>query len=246
MSNTILNLLLSHQTNNDKLRHDNLALYNLEKQAFLQRKIKKCIGQEYELELLGDMYKKIKSLEYTNEKLLKEKTAERNKNSWLWVTINPKSEVTFDFFKKKIEKISKYSCFDGHIYVYEQRGTLEEKNIGKGFHAHILVKRKLQFKPSYCETKIRVGCKALVGNINNPNQVFVAKIGTEYAGDKYKYMTGLKKDEKRDKQKGDITFRKKHNLSSIYKNNISVDVINGWKKETDNVKKNGEGSEGDC
>lgn len=246
MTSTILNLLLSHDTNNDKLRHNNLALYNIEKEAFLQRKIKKCIGQEYELEMLGSMFKKIKSLEYTNGKLLKEKTAEANNNSWLWITINPKSELTFEFFKKKIEKIVKYSCFSSAIYCYEQRGTVEEKNVGKGFHAHILVKRKLTFKPSYCERKVRDGCKTLVGNIKNNNQIFIAKIGSEYAADKYKYMTDTKKSEKQDKQKGDISFRKKHKLSSIYKINISSDIINGWKKQTDNVKEDGKGSEGDC
>lgn len=58
MTSTILNLLLEHETKNVKLRHDNLNLYNIEKEAFLQRKIKKCIGLEYELELLGSMYKK--------------------------------------------------------------------------------------------------------------------------------------------------------------------------------------------
>ena len=59
-------------------------------------------------------------------------------------------------------------------------------------------------------------------------------------------MTDTKKSEKQDKQKGDISFRKKHKLSSIYKINISSDIINGWKKQTDNVKEDGKGSEGDC
>lgn len=236
MNSTILNLLLEHDPKNVKLRHDHLALYNIEKEALLQRKIKRCINQEYQLELLGGMFKKIKSLENTNDKRLKENQAERNSNSYLWITINPKIEVNFEKFKKKVEKIVKYSCFTSALWVYEQRGTIEGGDIGKGFHAHILVKRKLTFKPSYCERKVREGCKTLVGNTNNNNQIFITKIGSEYAKDKYKYMTGSKQSEKQDKQKGDITFRKKYKLSSIYKINISPDVINEWsKKETDNV-----------
>ena len=231
MNDTILNLLLTHENMNVKLRHDNLALYNTERELFLQRKIKKCLSLEFELEKLGDLFKKIKTLEHNNVKLLKEKTAESNQNSWIWLTINPKDSIAFEVFKKKCLKIVKYSCFTGSIYCFEQRGTLEEDNIGKGFHIHALLKRNLNFKPSYCERKIREGCKTLVGNIKNINQINVSKIGNDYAKCKYKYMTEAKKSEKQDKQKGDITFRKKFKLDEIYQNNISVDIINAFKKK---------------
>ena len=208
MNDTILNLLLTHDPRNVKLRHSNLALYNAERELFLQRKIKKCLGLEYELEKLGDLFKNIKTLENNNSKLLKEKTAEANQNSWIWLTINPKESISLEVFRKKCLKIVKYSCFTGAIWCYEQRGTLKEDNIGKGLHIHALLKRNLSFKPSYCERKIREGCKTLVGNIKSINQIVVSKIGNDYAKDKYKYMTEAKKLEKRDKQKGDISFRK--------------------------------------
>lgn len=229
---TLIDTIINHcGTQQINLRHSLFAQYNNEKEELLKRKMKKILNQEYQLEQLGPLYNKLKSLENTNEKRLKEKLAEKNNNAWFWATINPKNDISFEKFRKVIEKIAKYSCFAGCVYTYEQRGTLEEDNLGKGFHAHMIMKRNLNYKPKDLEAKLRRGCKSIVGNILNNHQVNTAKIGYDFAGDKYKYITGSKKLEKQDKQIADRIFRKNRKLKSIYNFNISPDIINAWKKK---------------
>lgn len=219
-------------TSNQHLRL--LLLFNEEKIELRKRKFRKILEQEYQLEKLGPLFSKLKSMENTYAQELKEKTAEAHQNGYCWCTINPKEGISFDNFRKKIEKIVKYSCFKGHAYVFEQRGTVKEGNIGKGFHAHLLFSRNLSYKPKDLEQRIRRGCKGIVGNVNNNNFINLAKIGKDYAIDKYKYMTASKKLEKQEKQIGDIQFRKIHNLRKIYINNISLDIINAQEQKKDN------------
>lgn len=213
--------------NMSEAQHLKLLLrYQEEKNDLSSRKFKKILEQEYQLGKLGILNIKLKDLETQYAVQIKEQTAEKHHNRYCWCTINPKSDITFAMFKKKVEKIVKYSCFEGYIYVFEQRGTLGEKNIGKGFHAHLLFRRNLSYKPKDLEQRIRRGCKGIVGNIMDNKFVNLAKIGKDFALDKYKYMTDLKKSEKQEKQKGDIIFRKTHKLQSMYNNNFLLDIIN--------------------
>lgn len=223
-----------------------LHIYMMMKQDLLKRKIQQVLHQEYELNTIDDpLIKSVRLMEQRNRVRLKELNAEKHQNSFLWVTINPKQSVKLCDFVKQVAKIAKYSCFIGYCYVYEQRGTLGEKNIGKGFHAHLLLQRNLAYKPSKCKQKVQRGCAKLVGNINNNNQLNFAIIGRDFAVDKYKYISAAKKISKQDKQIGDKQFRKQNNLEIIYRNNISLDIINGKgkKKDVSVNQKNGEGGQ---
>ena len=75
-----------------------------EEEHFTRLKIRKIIGQEYELEKLGAVMKNVKIYEENNKKLLKEKLAEKNCNKYIWITINPKPEIKLEDFIKTIKK----------------------------------------------------------------------------------------------------------------------------------------------
>ena len=109
--------------------------------------IKKVLKMEYDTESLGEKYIKIRKYEKELISKKKEMTAVEHNNGYCFITISPKATVELAKFKKQVEKAVARNMFESYLYVYEQRGkTIEEK--GKGFHAHILVKRNLNYKPS--------------------------------------------------------------------------------------------------
>jgi len=180
---------------------------------FTRLKVRKIIGQEYELEKLGSVFKNIKKYEHDNKKELKEMLAEKNCNKYIWITINPKPEYKLKDFKKLIKKICLKTCFTSHLAVLEQRGdTLE--NMGTGFHSHILFKRNLNYKPTKCITNLKNSLKKVVGDVNNQHQFNYKVIGSEFAQDKKKYIIGQNKtgDNKDQKQKTDLFWRKKEGI----------------------------------
>ncbi len=143
----------------------------------------------------------------------------KNPRSHIFLTINPKPEILLQTFLEKLKGfLYANKSFSDHLGIVEQRGTLEE-NLGKGFHAHILLKRKEGGKPpseisrnlrrswdKYCDTK--------------NNHIFnIQYVDEEYLLDKYDYMFGEKKDkEKIPKQEADKTFRKQNNIPEFYGN----------------------------
>lgn len=192
-------------------------LVKQEEKAFLQRKIKSILEKEYQAGALGDDMEKIKEYDNTLTKQLKEKNAKLRHNGWLWVTINCLESVSVDTFVKKIAIISKYTSINWCHYVFEQRGTYKENNIGKGKHCHILIKRMLNYKPSALIYKLQRGLKNIVGNVKNNNLLNCQIIGDDFAQDKIKYISGMnKQDSKHEKQLADVEFRKAFDLKEIY------------------------------
>ena len=194
------------------------TIYKKEKEDLMSRKIKKCLEQEFQLEQLGKDYQILFQAINDNKKLLKEKTATLRNNGFLWVTINPHPNVSLKEFVNKVHKIVSYQCIISCAYVFEQRGTLQNNNVGTGAHAHLLIRRNLNYKPSDVCRKIKRGAEKLT-NVKNNNLLNLQIIGNEFARDKYKYIvaqnkTGLGKNLK---QGGDLVFRKNNLLNDIYK-----------------------------
>jgi len=185
-----------------------------EEEALVSRKFKKILSQEYELERLGGFYKSLKLKIDQNTVMLKEKSAIKKNNGYIWVTINPKPSVSLQEFKTLIYKILTKTCFTGHLAVFEQRGTIEADNLGKGFHAHILFKRNLTYKPTKCITNLKQSCKKVVDNVNNPQLLNIKIIGNEFATDKEEYIIGMNKtgEGKGEKQEADKAWRAKEKL----------------------------------
>lgn len=109
--------------------------------------------------------------------------------------------------------------FKDYLYVLEQRGSTEFE-AGKGFHAHILVRRNLEYKPSWLKKNIGNTCKNLC-NINNPNLLNIQVIGEDFARDKKVYILGQNKNgEGKDlKQQIDIFWRKNLSIPDYLGNN---------------------------
>lgn len=105
------------------------------------------------------------------------------------------------------------------MYVFEQRGTIADNNIGKGFHAHILIKRNLSYKPSALISKLQRGLVKIVKDVKAPHLLNMHVIGDEFALDKIRYMIGAKKTEKQEKQLADVQWRQENNLEKLYKKN---------------------------
>lgn len=191
-------------------------LVKAEEKAFFQRKIKSVLEKEYQMGALGTDMERIKEYDNDLTKQLKEKNAKAHHNGWVWITVNCLESVPLGEFVKKIEAITQYSCHQGGMYVYEQRGTINQNNLGKGKHCHLLLKRNLAYKPSAVIFKIQRGLTKIVGNVKNNNQLNCQVIGDDFAEDKIQYMIGTKKTEKQEKQAADVVWRQKESLKTQY------------------------------
>lgn len=184
-------------------------------EAFRKNKFQKIISMEYEAELMGEKWMKVKEHEKFLKGKIKENVAKEHNNGYCFITISPKEDYEFSKFYDKVKKFVERNMFLQYRYVLEQRGVKDE-DAGKGFHAHILVKRNLDYKPS----KIALNSKNTfkdVCNVNNPKILNIQHIGEEFAKDKDEYMTGVKTGEGKDeKQAIDIIWRKANNIESVY------------------------------
>ncbi len=223
MRKTLLSLIVEQSgQQNEKEQLSFFNKYNQihmeESQELIRMKFKKILSQEYQLERMGLFAAKLQELETQNAVLLKEKKAIKNNNSHLFITINPKPEVKLDDFLKVCHKISKKTCFNKVLYVFEQRGTIEGCDIGKGFHCHLLIERNLNYKPTKCITNIKSSLKKFVGNVQNQHQLNCQVIGIEFATDKKNYILGTNKtgEGKDAKQDADIKWRNDKNITPFY------------------------------
>ncbi len=212
--NELCKIFKDHCSPEEFFKH--YELYFEERKELKKRKIRKILEQQYHLETLGEMMKDVKKLEEKNKVLLKEKTAKEHNNSHLWITINPKPDIKLNDFITKIEKLVKRKIFTEYMYVLEQRGKTAEEQ-GKGFHAHILAKRNLNYKPFKTHECIRNTCKNLVKNAKCNKTINIQNIGFDFAEDKKEYILGTKTGEGKDeKQEIDIIWRKNNNLNKYY------------------------------
>lgn len=149
--------------------------------------------------------------------------------NYFFITINPHSQIQLASFVPKIKKTLTSSMFTDYLAVFEQRGTLADNNIGKGFHAHILFKRKTPLNeglpPSNIEAKIRKSYKNFVGCSTSNALINFQTIDERHALEKAKYMLGPKWENKVDKQVADYQWTKSHDLSPHYINLPFVDYL---------------------
>lgn len=102
--------------------------------------------QEEELQTLYDEVKNLRN-EFAETIKVEDTNAD-----YLFVTINPSPDVTYDQFSNAIDKLLKKKWLQRYIYVIEQRGKTEEE-MGIGFHFHMLLDRR--GKPEYdCKREI--------------------------------------------------------------------------------------------
>ncbi len=187
---------------------------------FYKNKYLKILNMKYELKDLGKHMEKVKDKEDELKKQIKEQTAREHNNSHLFITINPKPtpDITanLEHFVKKVVKFINRNFCDEAYGVIEQRGV-NETELGKGYHAHIALKRNVNYRPS----DIIKGAKNTFKDccdVKKPELLNVRIHGEDFHKDKLEYIYGIKTGEGKDiKQKMDVLFRKKYNLEIIYK-----------------------------
>lgn len=136
-----------------------------------------------------------------------------------WITINPKPEADLEIFLKLLNNFVKRKPVCSYMYNIEQRGETEA-DAGKGFHSHLLIgwdKKQNKYIRQFCITTF----KRVVGYPSD-QIINIRRITKDIYQDKIDYLNGKKWDvEKDNKIIVDIIFRKKNNLSLIYKNDLS-------------------------
>lgn len=182
---------------------------------FYKNKYLKQLNMKYELKDLGKAMANMKDTEEELKCKLKEKTAQEHNNGYLFITINPKENIKLDHFLKKVLKFIHRNFCDEASAVIEQRGVNIEE-LGKGFHAHIALKRNLNYRPS----DIIKGAKNTFKDCcdTTKNTLLNIKIhGKDFHKDKLEYINGIKTGEgKSEKQIMDRQFREKYNIDPVY------------------------------
>ena len=194
---------------------DKKRLIDASLENFTKRKVEGIIKMKYDAETLGEKWTKVKEYEKKTRMELKEAVAKEHNNGYVFVTINPNSDCTLQKFETLVDKFAKRNMFKSYRYVFEQRGTTKE-TAGQGLHAHILLKRNLDYKPCLV-TKNSKNTFKNIAKVENPAILNIQHIGADFAKDKDEYMTQVKDDEiKAEKQVIDRYFRDKMNLKHVY------------------------------
>lgn len=143
------------------------------------------------------------------------------KSTHVFITVNPKSEVTLKLLCEKISKFLKKKWLTGTevMYTVEQRGE-DEAHMGQGIHAHILVVRGTEPNKVRRETKNTFKDLCDVENSGCLNFKFVEDKGVDnmrsyIKGDK-KCKDSVKQKSKELKMAIDKVFREKNNLEQYY------------------------------
>jgi hypothetical protein len=190
-------------------------IYDKAYENFKKKKFESIIKMEYDAELLGQKMIEIKNYEKEVKVKLKELVAKDHNNGFCFITINPKKEIDLNTFRDKIDKFVKRNMFQDYRYVLEQLGATADE-AGKGFHAHLLLKRNLDYKPSKIVVNTKNSFKGIT-EVDNPAILNIQTIGEDFAKDKDEYMTGVKTGEGKDeKQAIDVLWRKDNNIESVY------------------------------
>lgn len=183
-----------------------------------KQKLKSIFTKSYQAGKLGSQWIAIKEHEEKLNCTIRESKAQKHNNLYLWLTVSPKPSVELEDFKSRVEKAVTRTMFSDYLYVYEQRGTEQKCNLGDGFHAHILLKRNLDYKPCKVIANIKNTFKDMT-LVENKEIFAWYWCSNEYKLDKVEYITGLKTAEGKDeKQIGDKMWRKYNDLETFYGN----------------------------
>lgn len=141
------------------------------------------------------------------------------KNKFFFITINPdNSQIRIRKFLQKIASICNRAFVEKYYYTIEQRGKTM-KDMGQGFHAHLIIFPKYN-KKKKCLAEIQRDiystCKNFTGNIKH---IDVKEYPIEFLDDKIKYLKGEKfEEDKLESCKINAAFRKKNNIDILYTN----------------------------
>lgn len=216
------------QKNNNNEKYNEWQLDARRK--FMTQKYREALTLEWQLGIGQDEHS-IQLQEHISQlkQLRKAQLAEKRLDSYIFLTINQNkfnfennfSETNINKVLNILNKQCNRKFVKNYTYCIEQRGTVENNNIGKGMHIHLLFERALSYKPATIKRDLKSGFKKLFTNdklINHPEIFNFKKCGKEFAQKRLEYIKGNKDDDKKLKCKADIIFRNKLNLKDFYQN----------------------------
>jgi len=185
-------------------------LYIEAEHTLLKKKYTQIISIEHSLGI-SSTYNQLEDY-YQKLKLAK---SQRKGNLWLYLTINPKKDISFFDFKPAILRFVKRKMFSQFFYSYEQRSSTQE-NLGQGFHIHLLLKRNIKVPPNKVIRNSKNSFKKFT-NVNNSQIFFYRWCPQEYLNDKVAYIKGNKTGEGKEiKHEMDIEWRQIMGLKEFY------------------------------
>lgn len=186
----------------------------------LQKALTNAYGSYYSTLIYEGKFDKIipdlKFLKDVNTQIGENKTTE-----YIFITINPKSDISFEMFEEVIsgkkQNLTNKKWMKDYIYCYEQRS--EEIDEYKGYHLHMVLKRNNK-KMFDIKKEFKNTLKTIM-NVDNPNCLNFKNIRDEPdLKRRINYITNFKADsDKHKKQYNDVHFRKHYNLKRYYTTN---------------------------
>lgn len=164
-----------------------------------ERKIKnRNIGEDIAMQRLA-----------TEEFLNSQKEGKLGKKfpKFYWVTINPKTEILLKEFQKFCEKVFTKKWIEASVYVLEMADK---------FHCHGLIMTNNK-DYAYARAKKEFAQSALaVCNSWNSSIFVFEEVSLEVARDKFKYMSGKKRESKQDHVEDTKLFRLEYDIPDYY------------------------------
>lgn len=177
---------------------------------------------------LGRMDTKIQE-KYDEVKKLKDElkiVSDKKDSDFVWITISPRSDVSFLSFQSVVLRILKKKWMTHYLYVYEQRGK-EINEIGKLPHLHMLLRRNGK-KFSEVKRELLRAIESIVDlDVYSAYDIRLVKDDDDNVMRLMNYILGKKKDEEKQiKQYIDDEWRKRENLEKYYSLNFDEFIKN--------------------
>lgn len=142
------------------------------------------------------------------------KRAEKNDQPWIWLTVNPAPQVSFEQFRSKINKCLSKKWITSAMFTLEQRGQQAAQDLGRGFHLHMILPRGKKSK-SAAKSEIKNTFKT-VCNVDQDSCLNFRLISDTSKEEKLKYLQGLKKPSKLPQVNEDRQWRLQEGLRDFY------------------------------
>lgn len=142
------------------------------------------------------------------------------KTRHLFVTVNPRPEVSVSDFVTKCHKLVQKQWIEAYEFVVEQRGDTDDE-VGRGMHAHFIVRKPLTKGFAQCRRE----CASTMSSVCDTENYCIFNVkGLKADSDVSKardYIRGLKdvsgdKSYKAQRVLNDKKFRQEHGLSPLY------------------------------
>ncbi len=183
----------------------------------IMRTIETQLGFNPNKSLENEMSRHIKIYSDMRDEYRRIIPSKRGKNRWVFVTARPPGRPsTVKLLRNIVEKMVKRSYVARYAYVFEQVG--DAKDLGYGFHVHILFQYPAH---QYFSTVERL-VKDTLSRIAPGPALHIVTLKDDFVSDKFYYINGRKDTlEKLAHIPYDCAFRTEMGLEKIYVHNVS-------------------------